>query len=87
MAPVYVERMGTPLENYESIEIGARKDPDLKRSPERYFWGALYLAVAILFIGAIFYVGMPVVVRAVMVIALLGIALTDIVRSFSSSRL
>ena len=78
--------MGTPLEHYEEIDFGAKKDPNLKRRPERCFWGAFYLAVAAVFVGPVFYVPelMPYsgVVWAVMIIALLGIGVTTMVGSF-----
>jgi hypothetical protein len=80
--------MGTPFENYEAIDLGVRRDPDLRRSPEKYFGGALYLAVALVFIGAVFYLpgrmSYGAVVRDVMMIAFLGIIVITVARRLRS---
>jgi len=47
--------MPDSLDDYTEIDLGARKDDDLKRNPEKYFWGALYIAIVLLFVGAVFF--------------------------------
>ena len=83
--------MASPLQNYEPIDMGARKDPDLKRSPEKFFWGVFSAGVGIGLISAVFYVLFSDnlysgVIRAVTVAAFLGIVATTIFRSVSRSR-
>jgi hypothetical protein len=77
--------MASPLEHYTEIDLGARKDDDLNRSPEKYFWGALNLAIFLLFVGGIFFPSLR-IAQPVMLIAFLGIAATTIIRSFRKAR-
>ena len=83
--------MTTPLENYEPIDMDAPKDPDLQRSPEKYFRGVFRVGIAIGLIGSLFYdlpsqVPYHGAIRGLTVAAFLGIIATTIYRAVSKSR-
>jgi hypothetical protein len=50
--------MGTLLEHYEPIDLGARKDEDLNRRPEKYFWVVFTTSIALI-IGLSYYLPSP----------------------------
>jgi hypothetical protein len=47
--------MPTPLEHYQPVDFAPRKDEDLKRGPEKYFWGAIQISVGVILIGGFVY--------------------------------
>ena len=79
--------MGTPLEHYEPIDLGARKDEDLNRRPEKYFW-AVFTASIGLIIGFSYYLPSPYpgIVRGIAIISFLAILMTALVRLVLRSR-
>jgi hypothetical protein len=79
--------MGTPLEHYKPIDLGARKDEDLNRSPETYFWAVFTTSVGFI-IGLSYYLPSPYagIVRGIAIISFLAILITALVRLVPRSR-
>ena len=79
--------MGTPLEHYEPIDLGARKDEDLNRRPEKYFWAVFTISIGLI-IGLSYYLPSPHsgIVRGIAIISFLAILITALVRLVLRSR-
>jgi hypothetical protein len=79
--------MGTPLEHYEPIDLGARKDEDLSRRPEKYFWAVFTTSVGFI-IGLSYYLPSSYhgIVRGIAIISFLAILITALVLMVSRSR-
>ena len=79
--------MGTPLEHYEPIDLGARKDEDLNRGPEKYFWAVFTTSMGLI-IGLSYYLSSPYpgIVRGIAIISFLAILITALVRLVPRSR-
>ena len=79
--------MGIPLEHYEPIDLGARKDEDLNRRPEKYFWAVFTTSIGLI-IGLSYYLPSPYpgIVRGIAIISFLAIIITALVRLVLRSR-
>ena len=78
--------VGTPLEHYEPIDLGARKDEDLNRRPEKYFWAVFTISIGFILVSYGLPSPYPGIVRGIAIISFLAILITALVRMVSRSR-